>query len=526
MELTAYRTDAEAFTAELMLEYYRHYAGLQEAFEIEAIYERHADLFSRGAVDELRELASDGAEGDEARSRRALFAFAVEGHLGQATKDLDAELARREAELQIEVDGLPIGFRESAVVQQNEPDADRRARIEAARLETTESRAHAAASRGAGAQPRACAGAGLAVVPRDVPGRAGDRPARARAPDRRPSPRPPTRRSPRSSSRPCAAPIGVGLDGWRRSDLPWFFRAQSADVHFSSERLVASFRETMGGLGIDVDAQANVILDVEQRAQKSPRAFCAPVRVPAEVYLVVPPVGGRDDYFALFHEGGHAQHFAHVDPGLRWEFRALGDNSITEGFAFLFDHLIEDPEWLRRRLGVEDPDGELAGHARAQQLVYMRRYGAKLAYELELHGEDARVDELAPVYARRLSDAVRVAWPAGDLPHGRRPGLLRGQLSAGLGARDPPARRAARALRSRLVRRARSRRVAEGAVARRPAPARGRAPRAGIGRRAGLRRDARGAGLSSSGAARSRRAPSCGSRAGARGRAPCAAPRA
>ena len=410
MELTAYRTDAEAFTAELMLEYYRHYAGLQEAFEIEAIYERHADLFSRGAVDELRALASSGAEGDEARSRRALFAFAVEGHLGQATKDLDAELARREAELQIEVDGLPIGFRESAVVQQNEPDAERRSRIEAARLEATErvlTPLHREALERSHALARELGWSSYLAMCQDV--QAIDLPALERqtagfaaATDASFAEvvEPAVRRA-----------LGVGLDGWRRSDLPWFFRAQSADVHFSSERLMASFRETMTGLGIDVDAQANVILDVEQRAQKSPRAFCAPVRVPAEVYLVVPPVGGRDDYFALFHEGGHAQHFAHVDPGLRWEFRALGDNSITEAFAFLFDHLIEDPEWLRRRLGVEDPEGELAGHARAQQLVYMRRYGAKLAYELELHGEGARIEELAPLYARRLSEAVRVAWP-------------------------------------------------------------------------------------------------------------------
>lgn len=211
---------------------------------------------------------------------------------------------------------------------------------------------------------------------------------------------------------PLRRAVGVGLDQLRRSDLPWFFRAAGADVHFSVERLMPSFRATLAGLGIDVDAQANVTLDVERRAQKSPRAFCAPVRVPSEVYLVVPPVGGRDDYFALFHEGGHAQHFAHVEPALPWEFRALGDNSITEAFAFLFDHLIEDPEWLRRHLGVEDPEGRLAAHARAEQLVYMRRYGAKLAYELELHANGDGLDALAAVYAQRLSAAVKVDWPA------------------------------------------------------------------------------------------------------------------
>jgi hypothetical protein len=46
--------------------------------------------------------------------------------------------------------------------------------------------------------------------------------------------------------------------------------------------------------------------------------------------------------------------------------------SVTEGFAFLFDRLVEDPEWLRRRLGV-DIDEESAAHLRAQRLVLVRR---------------------------------------------------------------------------------------------------------------------------------------------------------
>ncbi|MEA2443798.1 MAG: hypothetical protein QOJ12_1090, partial [Thermoleophilales bacterium] len=205
--------------------------------------------------------------------------------------------------------------------------------------------------------------------------------------------------------------VGVGLSELRRSDLPWFFRAVEADAQFPAERLVPSFTDTLAALGIDQAAQRNVTLDVEARTNKSPRAFCAPVRVPDEIYLVVPPVGGRDDYFALFHEGGHAQHYAGVDAALPFEFRCLGDNSVTEGFAFLFDHLIEDPEWLRRRLGVHD-DGTLAGHVRAQRLVFLRRYAAKLSYELELHSDGRPLEDLAGVYAERLSAAVGVDWPA------------------------------------------------------------------------------------------------------------------
>ena len=171
-----------------------------------------------------------------------------------------------------------------------------------------------------------------------------------------------------------------------------------------------SLTETMAGLGIDVGAQPGVTIDTEARPKKSPRAFCAPVRVPDEVYLVIAPVGGREDFAALFHEAGHTEHYAHVDSSLPVEARYLGDNSITEGFAFLFEHLVSTPEWLQRRMGIDDPSA-IVKHEEASNLVFMRRYAAKLAYELELHG-GGPVEGLDAVYARRLSDAVGVDWPA------------------------------------------------------------------------------------------------------------------
>ena len=172
----------------------------------------------------------------------------------------------------------------------------------------------------------------------------------------------------------------------------------------------------MRGLGFDVDSQPGVVLDVEQRPKKSPRAFCAPVRVPDEVYLVLSPVGGRDDFSVLFHEAGHTEHYANVDPTLPFEFRHLGDNTITEAFAFLLQGLIEDPAWLARHLGIGDAEA-IAGYARAYRLVYLRRYCAKLSYELELHGGgnsvgDGRWHALADRYAALLSSALRIDWPS------------------------------------------------------------------------------------------------------------------
>src|SRR3954453_22326573 len=93
--------------------------------------------------------------------------------------------------------------------------------------------------------------------------------------------------------------IGMGFGDPRRSDFPAFFRAPSLDAAFPPERAIPALRQTLAGMGIDLDAMSNVILDAEVRPTKTPRAFCSPARVPEEVYLMISPQGGRDDTEAL-----------------------------------------------------------------------------------------------------------------------------------------------------------------------------------------------------------------------------------
>ena len=204
--------------------------------------------------------------------------------------------------------------------------------------------------------------------------------------------------------------LGIPLSQLRFSDLPYLWRAAPFDAFFTSGRLLPTLRATLAGLDIDVDAQSNVHLDTEVRELKSPRAFCAPVRVPGEIYLSVLPQGGQDDYAALLHEAGHTEHFAHTAAGLPFEFRHLGDNAVTEAFAFLFDHLLLNREWLTRYLDYPD-NQEFVWFANVVELYFIRRYAAKLGYELELHTHAGPLEPLAEVYSRRLSKALLVDVP-------------------------------------------------------------------------------------------------------------------
>lgn len=405
-DLDGYRAEAELFSEELSREYYLHLAGHKPQLALEGIYGRHESLFEREAVERIGEARREHA-GE--RRLRNLHHFALDGHLGAATRAEEARLAELEATLVVEADGERMPYRAAAIAQANEPDAGRRAVIEAARNAVVAERLNPLHREALERTHSICAELGWSshldayadVRGIDLRGLSArlDEFAWATAPGYAEALDPELERT-----------VSVRLEQARRSDLPRFFRAPHLDSLFPAERLVPSFRETLAGLGIDLERQENVMLDTESRPSKSPRAFCATPRVPEEVHLVVPPIGGRDDFATLFHEGGHAEHYGCTADALPFEFRHLGDNAVTESFAFLLEGLTSDPEWLRAVLGVSDP-GPAVEHARAAKLLMLRRYSAKIAYEVDLHGPGAELEAMPGRYAALLSDRVGVRWP-------------------------------------------------------------------------------------------------------------------
>jgi hypothetical protein len=122
--------------------------------------------------------------------------------------------------------------------------------------------------------------------------------------------------------------------------------------------------------------------------------------------LVIKPQGGPDDWRALFHEAGHTEHFAHTSPSLTVEEKRLGDNAVTEGWAMLLEHLTIEPSWLELRLDVPRR-AEFAAEGATQLLWVLRRYCAKLIYELEFHTV-TDVTTMRSRYIELLGDALKV----------------------------------------------------------------------------------------------------------------------
>jgi hypothetical protein len=370
--------EAESFDSALTREHYLNRSGQKDNLELEPIFRCHAELFRPQTIDALRQA-------DPADPRLpALHEFVVSGYLENAARSLTEELSRRETTDAALWDGEQVPYRALSSLISNEADPQRRHCLDRLRVELTAGQnplreerwdtLHATAlSLGYRNYVELCDTLGslhLNELARQMETFLWS-----------------TERSYRSRLESYLRGLAVDPGLAERSDLAYLFRSPQFDIFFSREQLVASLLASLHDLGIDPEKQANVHLDAEPRPRKSPRAFCAPIRVPDEVVLVINPHGGQDDYRALFHEAGHAQHFAHVDRRLPYAHRGLGDNSVTEAYAFALEHLACNPAWLQRRLSVQDPSQYLA-LARFHKLYMLRRYAAKLLYELELHGGD------------------------------------------------------------------------------------------------------------------------------------------
>src|SRR3989454_1298055 len=397
-ELAAYREQADRFTAERDEEWYQHLSGRKESLDLEAIYERHADLTT---LDRALVL---GAAAEEDPALTELWKFACSGYLEALTREQQEKVAMLETELQAKVNGESIGYRMLRPTIANSEDRSKREELERTRceledehlnpvyVETTQIERQAVRELGA---------PNYAELHRRFGSRLDELGEQCRAfLDST------EKMYERAADRLFRQRIGIGLDQVGRWDVPRLFRASEWDDGFPAGRMLPALEGTLEALGVDIRSQPNVVLDVEQRKNKSPRAFCAPIEVPGRVVLVIQPIGGADDWRALFHEAGHTEHFAHTSRDLAMEERRLGDNAVTEGWAMLLQHLTDEPAWLTRRLDVGRPD-ELAREGATGLLYFVRRYCAKLLYEMEFHAADD-VTAMRPRYVELLGSALKI----------------------------------------------------------------------------------------------------------------------
>jgi hypothetical protein len=397
-ELEAYRAEADRFIAELDEEYYLHYAGLKDRLELEAIYERHATLT------ELEQVQAIGQSVDGDRRIRELWHFGCEGYLGNLTRELAEKAAALEAELEVAVDGETVPFRMVRPTMANEPDRGRREKLDRALWETTEEHLNPVHLESVEIVRSALPALGASTYV-ELYERFGFR-LRELAAQCEEFLSSTERLYEQTLDRVTRELLGLSLDETQRWDLQRLIRSPQWDEGFPGDKMVPALKATLADLGIDLDSQQNVHLDLEQRPQKSPRAFCSPIEVPDKVMLVIQPIGGADDWRAFFHEAGHTEHYANTSRDLEMEEKRLGDIAVTEGWAMLMQHLTDEPAWLTRKLDFPRP-AEYAAEGMMWLLFFVRRYSAKLLYELEFHTSDD-ISGMPKRYVELLGNATKI----------------------------------------------------------------------------------------------------------------------
>lgn len=402
-ELGRVRTDLEAFQSELMAEFYGNYAGLKDELSTVPIYDRYSHLFSKETIEAIVRAGEETPPDEDRRWQRYLRAFCTMGYVDSAVKAFTDQANTWEAKSVVAFDGEAIPYRMVPVRLRNEPDAGKRRELFEAKLGAMADLNAILMGRMASAHDKSlelgfknyrdmCSTlkgvdykeleAGMEELLRRTEG---------------------LYVCEMDSILQDKAKLSI-TDAWS-CDIPYAFKGGEYDRYFSKDRLVGAFFETLKAMGIDPGSYGNIMIDTEDREKKTPRAFCAPVRVPDDVKLVIRPVGGWRDFEAFFHEGGHAWHFGSTDRTHPAEYRYLGDNSVTEGFAFLLEHLVTDKLWLKKYLDFDDSD-EYVRFAMVNKLMFLRRYASKLIYEMKLHQAQV-TPEFGDVYRATLQRGLK-----------------------------------------------------------------------------------------------------------------------
>lgn len=423
--------------------------------DIDQTYRGNEWLFTPEAIHKVERLRQLSKDPREIRALSALHSYLVGEHLAASLASIDNAIANLEASLTFTIDakegGREYPFRDLDRLLANERSATRRrALYEAAtadverlndslrrREERLDSELHAlgyASYEAYGAELRQANLERLGLLSEEIL-QATQKPFST------------------VMGKLSQKELGVPLDQLTRADLPRLFRPVQVDNHFAKDQLLPRAFATFKGLGIDVQQLPNVHVDARELPQKNPRSLTVAVKVPADIRVSVKPASGEREQSSVLHELGHAMHFAFTTEP-RFELAKLGNSTVAEAFASLFEDLMRDPLWLEEQTGLSgDKLEQYLSASSAHQLFLIRRAAGRILYGLQIHrpGAPAPVADAKQLYSELMArtyglpsspkDAARYLVNQEDFFQSAdnfRAWFLAGQLQAQLKARFGP----------------------------------------------------------------------------------------
>ncbi len=391
------REEIESFLRDLTCEYYKYGSGQKQNLELAPIYKKYARIFEKETIDAIPP------------GERKLRGFLINSYLNEKTKDILENIARKKAEKRFYLDEKEITFSQLQVLIQNLASRKDRKKLHELKLEFVRE-----------LEPlnREYLEKVYSTVVSFSYGRYFEFLERTQNIDFshykdafKVFLNETEKIYTHNMNKYLLLKLGISLNSAALYDTAYFFRGGEFDEKFKAKYLKDFLKEFLLNLGIDLDKQKNVHLDLEERPTKSPRAFCAPCEIPGNVYLCVLPQGGYRDYETTLHEMGHTQHFAHTSCMLRIEDRAMGDMGLSEVYAFLFQYLLTDPVFVEYYFDIYGEELDyFIKHIMLARLFLVRRYVGKFLYEYYLHKTE-NLNKAQEKYRENLKKALYIDIP-------------------------------------------------------------------------------------------------------------------
>jgi hypothetical protein len=398
MQIESYRSRIEEFTQGLNRELYLSRSGKKSRLELVRLYSDYSDLFRTENIRELESALKTESFESRRKSLEKIQLFLTDQYLDYRTAPVSEEIAGFDVSHALVWEGQEIPVSQVPTLLRREPDALRRRKLyerqakalgEFEELKRSKVAQLRAASIDLGFRNYVDAKERVTGIQYEKLLSAFDE-GLGRLEDKY------VERFRASLEMTLGIPFHE-IGSWDAAH----WEAKNDQPHaFRENNLRGMVDLTIAELGVRPGDPEAVCLELERRTGKQSSPVCIPIRIPQEIKICMVPGDGSRYYAALLHECGHAYHFAWTSPSLPAEHRILGDRGLCESYAFLFEHFVQEREWLSRIVGFSKSESFIRFQA-LFRIFLIRRCAGKLCFSIKLH-EQGSLDDAPQIYAETM----------------------------------------------------------------------------------------------------------------------------
>lgn len=171
----------------------------------------------------------------------------------------------------------------------------------------------------------------------------------------------------------------------------------------------AQIVRTMAEMGLDA---SKIKVDSTDREGKRASAFCAAVKIPADVRISYRKANPLDNFTNIFHEMGHGIHFSSIEPGATFEDKYGTPMGVAETFSLFFEGLMGDRGYLTHRLGLpEDVAVDMVKRIRFNERFFAVFYSANSTMKLRYWHDGLSIDGASKLYADLTKKYMGIEYP-------------------------------------------------------------------------------------------------------------------